>query len=66
MDRETKVWYAVKSIRKSKVGKNDVLKREVEMLKECNHPNIIQLVEVHEDQKYLHLITELCTGVGSS
>mmetsp|Transcript_10884 Transcript_10884/g.23588 ORF Transcript_10884/g.23588 Transcript_10884/m.23588 type:complete len:492 (-) Transcript_10884:271-1746(-) len=62
MDRETKIWYAIKSIRKSKVGKVDVLKREVALLKECEHPNIIQLVEVHEDQKYLHLITELCTG----
>ena len=62
MDRDTKVWYAIKSIRKSKVGKVDVLKREVALLKECDHPNIIQLVEVHEDQKYLHLITELCTG----
>lgn len=62
MDRETKVAYAVKSIRKSKVGKIEVLKREVALLKECEHPNIINLVDVHEDQKYLHLITELCTG----
>lgn len=62
MDRETKVWYAIKSIRKSKVGKVDVLKREIELLKEVDHPHIIRLVEVHEDQKYLHLVTELCTG----
>ena len=62
MDRETNIWYAIKSIRKSKVGKVDVLKREVALLKECDHPNIIKLIEVHEDQKYLHLITELCTG----
>ena len=62
MNRKTNGWYAIKSIRKSKVGKVDVLKREVALLKECDHPNIIQLVEVHEDQKYLHLITELCTG----
>jgi len=62
MDRESKKWYAIKSIRKSKVAKVDVLKREVALLKECEHPNIIQLVEVHEDHKYLHLITELCTG----
>jgi calcium-dependent protein kinase len=62
MDRETKAWYAIKSIRKSKVGKVDVLRREVALLKECDHPNIIKLIEVHEDQKYLHLITELCTG----
>eukprot|EP00970_Alexandrium_tamarense_P005224 scaffold845_cov199-Alexandrium_tamarense.AAC.37 len=62
MDRDTKTWYAIKSIRKSKVGKVDVLKREIALLKEVNHPNIIKLVEVHEDQKYLHLVTELCTG----
>jgi calcium-dependent protein kinase len=62
MDRETREWYAIKSIRKSKVGKVDVLRREVALLRECDHPNIIKLVEVHEDQKYLHLITELCTG----
>jgi len=62
MHRETKVWYAIKSIRKSKVGKVDVLKREVALLQECDHPNIIKLVSVHEDKKYLHLVTELCTG----
>mmetsp|Transcript_20904 Transcript_20904/g.46457 ORF Transcript_20904/g.46457 Transcript_20904/m.46457 type:complete len:541 (+) Transcript_20904:220-1842(+) len=62
IDRETKACYAIKSIRKSKVGKVDVLRREVALLKECDHPNIIKLIEVHEDQKYLHLITELCTG----
>lgn len=62
MDRETNKWYAIKSIRKSKVSKIEVLKREIEILKEVNHPNIIRLVEVHEDIKYLHLITDLCTG----
>eukprot|EP00558_Chaetoceros_sp_UNC1202_P001935 CAMPEP_0197258254 /NCGR_PEP_ID=MMETSP1429-20130617/81478_1 /TAXON_ID=49237 /ORGANISM="Chaetoceros sp., Strain UNC1202" /LENGTH=179 /DNA_ID=CAMNT_0042722309 /DNA_START=55 /DNA_END=591 /DNA_ORIENTATION=- len=54
MDRKTKEWYAIKSIRKSKVNKVDVLKREIDILKEVNHPNIIRLIEVHEDKKYLH------------
>ena len=62
MDRETMEWYAIKSIRKSKVSKIEILKRETQILKEVNHPNIIRLIEVHEDAKYLHLITELCTG----
>jgi calcium-dependent protein kinase len=62
MHRETKEWYAVKSIRKSKVGKIEVLKREIEILKEVDHPNIIKLVDVYEDEKYLHLITEVCSG----
>jgi len=62
MDRKTKEWCAIKSIRKSKVNKIEVLKREIEILKEVNHPHIIRLIEVHEDAKYLHLITDLCTG----
>lgn len=61
-NRVTKEWFAIKSIRKSKVGKIEVLKREIDILKEVDHPNIIRLEAVYEDQKYLHLITELCTG----
>jgi Protein kinase domain len=62
MHRESGRWYAIKSIRKSKVSKIEVLKREIEILKEVKHPNIIELIEVYEDERYLHLITELCTG----
>ena len=62
MHRETGETYAIKSIRKSKVNKIEVLKREIEILKEVKHPHIIQLFDVYEDERYLHLITELCTG----
>lgn len=62
MDRESKEWFAIKSIRKSKVSKIEVLKREIQILKEVKHPNIIALIAVFEDAKYLHLVTELCTG----
>ena len=62
MDRESKEWYAIKSIRKAKVSKIEVLKREIQILKEVKHPNIIELIDVFEDSKYLHLVTELCTG----
>lgn len=62
MDRDTNAWYAIKSIRKAKVSKIEVLKREIEILKEVKHPNIIELIDVFEDERYLHLITELCTG----
>lgn len=62
MHRESNEWYAIKSIRKSKVSKIEVLKREIEILKEVKHPHIIELIAVYEDERYLHLITELCTG----
>jgi len=50
MHRETMEWYAIKSIRKSKVGNIELLRREVDVLKELDHPNIIKLVDVHEDR----------------
>ena len=62
MHRESKKWFAIKSIKKSKVSNIKVLKREIEILKEVDHPNIIKLEEILEDHKYLHLVTELCTG----
>jgi len=62
MDRITNEYYAIKSIRKNKVKNIEVLKREISILKEVKHPHIIELVDVFEDPKYLHLVTELCTG----
>lgn len=62
MNRETDDWYAIKSIRKAKVSNIEVLKREIEILKEVKHPNIIQLIDIFEDDKYLHLVTDLYTG----
>lgn len=36
--------------------------REIEILKTMDHPNIIKLIDVYEDERFLHLVTELCTG----
>lgn len=33
----------------------DILKREVALLREVKHPNIIELVDMYEDEKFLHL-----------
>lgn len=46
MHRENGEWYAIKSIRKAKVSKIEVLKREIDILKEVRHPNIIRLVSI--------------------
>ena len=43
MHRQTKEWYAIKSIRKAKVSKIEVLTREINILKEVKHPNIIEV-----------------------
>mmetsp|Transcript_48878 Transcript_48878/g.62739 ORF Transcript_48878/g.62739 Transcript_48878/m.62739 type:complete len:132 (+) Transcript_48878:87-482(+) len=49
-DRETGVWYALKTIKKAKVKRADYLRREIDLLLTVNHPNIINLVDVFEDK----------------
>lgn len=61
-NRQTQAWYAIKSIRKAKIKHIEVLQREISILREVTHPHIIALVDVFEDTKYLHLVTEVCTG----
>jgi len=31
-------------------------------LKSLDHPNIIKLYEIYQDEKYAYLVQELCTG----
>lgn len=35
---------------------------EIEIMKKLDHPNILKLYEVFQDQKRFYLVTELCTG----
>jgi calcium-dependent protein kinase len=54
---------AIKSIEKRKVSENiDLLKNEVEILSSLDHPNIIKFYDSYEDTKFLHLVTEFCSG----
>lgn len=61
-DKETGVWYALKTIKKAKVKRADFLRREIDLLLTVNHPNIINVVDVFEDKFNLQIVTELCTG----
>mmetsp|Transcript_16141 Transcript_16141/g.26229 ORF Transcript_16141/g.26229 Transcript_16141/m.26229 type:complete len:269 (+) Transcript_16141:74-880(+) len=54
--------YALKTILKSKVPETNVLKREIEIMQEVNHPHIVRLYDVYENDKNIFLVTELCTG----
>jgi serine/threonine protein kinase len=62
-DKNRKVYYACKTILKSQLEDLDVLRREVNNLNRCcHHPNIIQLLDVVEDDRAMHIIMEPCTG----
>ncbi len=61
INRFSRQAYAIKSIRRN--GNLSVnVNREIKLLGELKHASIIRLVEVFEDEKYYHLITDLCFG----
>ncbi|KAL7542239.1 hypothetical protein ACHAWF_007123 [Thalassiosira exigua] len=61
VDRSTLKRCAVKSIRKADL-KRAVISREIALLREMKHQNIVELVDVFEDNEYVHLVTDLCEG----
>jgi serine/threonine-protein kinase SIK3 len=52
--------YAVKCIDKTKLDNDNLLRiyREIEFLKICKHPNIIEYIDHFEDHNYFYIITE--------
>jgi calcium-dependent protein kinase len=55
---------AVKLIRKESMTEEEEtsFKYEISILKKLDHPNILKLYEVFEDEKRYYLVTELCKG----
>ena len=53
---------AMKQITKSKITDMGKFQTEIKILSMLDHPNIVRLFEVIEDDKYYNLLEELCTG----
>lgn len=53
---------AIKIIRKSKIPNTVTFMRELTVLLEISHPNILHFHEVFEDVKKFYLVFELCKG----
>ncbi len=55
---------AVKILNKSKLSAEDITlaKREIEILKLCQHPNIIQLLDTFENPDYIYIVMEILRG----
>ena len=55
--------FAIKTIDKQKVKKElHLLKRELEILKTLDHPNIVKFHETYQDENYFHLVMEYLSG----
>ena len=58
---------AVRAVKIVKLDKLELFEKkllihEIELLKRLDHPNILKLNEVFQDEKRLYIVTELCTG----
>ena len=55
---------AIKVLNKDKMTQKDLqhVMDEVDMLKKVDHPNIVEYFETYENEHFLYLVMELCTG----
>lgn len=56
---------ALKIIKKSRyttTAELKMIKNEINNMKSVDHPNIVKLFEFFEDEEYIYILTELCTG----
>mgnify|MGYP000391213482 CR=1 FL=1 len=38
------------------------LRYEIDVLRKLNHPNIVNYYDFYEDEKYIHIVMEYCSG----
>lgn len=62
--KETGRKVAVKIMNKTQMNELDLdlVKTEIEILKICQHPNIIRLYDIFENINYIYIIMEYCAG----
>ena len=56
------LFFAIKTINKAKITHPEMLRKEVQILKMCKHPNIVKLYEVIETSKEISLVMEYLSG----
>ena len=64
VDKKTGQKVAIKIMKKSNMDSSDLelVRTEIEILKICQHPNIIRLYNVFENADYMYIIMEYCSG----
>ena len=64
INKHTKEKVAIKIMNKKKMDSSDIelMRTEIEILKICQHPNIIRLYDIFENIDYIYIIMEYCPG----
>ena len=58
----TKIVHAIKAIRKNKVENEESFRTEVSIAQKLDHPNIVKIYELYEDNIYFFIVMEFCEG----
>ena len=61
-EKDTGEIRAIKTIRKNKIQEKKRFLNELNILKTLDHPNIVKLFEIYEDEESIHLVMEYCSG----
>ena len=64
INKETHKQVAIKIMAKKNMDKSDLelAKVEIDILKISQHPNIIKLYDIYENENYIYIIMEYCAG----
>ena len=64
INKETNKQVAIKITAKKNMDKSDLelAKVEIDILKISQHPNIIKLYDIYENENYIYIIMEYCSG----
>ena len=64
INKETNKQVAIKIMEKKNMDKSDLelAKVEIDILKISQHPNIIKLYDIYENENYIYIIMEYCSG----
>ena len=62
--RKTDMICAIKTVKLSRVPPDMVpsLRKELDLLREMDHPNVVKLLETYESHGVIDLVMELCEG----
>ena len=61
-NKSTGEYFACKKMNKRQISNKERFKVEIDLLKATDHPYIVKLHELYEDNVYLYLIMEICKG----
>jgi len=61
-ERSSRNQYAVKSVKRIDKIEYEHMRTEANLLTALTHPSIIKIIDSYEDDKYLHMVVEICNG----